>query len=567
MTFKPLPIGVDNFKKLITNGYYYVDKTMLIKELIDNKSNVTLYTRPRRFGKTLNISMLQYFFEKKIDLDGKEEDNFYLFKNTHIMDCSEDYLSYMGKYPVINLSLKSAKQPTFDLSYSCIKEEIISEFKRHINILNDDKILEEDKRKYMKICNRENEEELYITSLKFLCECLNKYYDKKAIILIDEYDVPLENAYFRGFYQEMVDFIRSLFESALKTNVYLEFAVLTGCLRITKESIFTGLNNLDIISILDNYYSEYFGFTEDEVKNMLDFYGVSSKFKTVKSWYNGYLFGDTNVYNPWSTVKIVKDLYKNINVIPSSYWANTSSNSIVRSLIERADINTKAEIEELIMGKSIIKPVHEDITYDEIYKSMDNLWNFLFFTGYLKKVSQKYIDKQNLVELKIPNEEVEYIFRNKILDWFNEKIEHSDLTVLYSAMFDGDSALFEEQLVSLLEESISFNDSYENFYHGFMLGILMNLKKYKVKSNRESGIGRSDIIIQYPNRRGKAVIIELKVANNPKDLELKCNEALEQIEKNRYDMNLVNDGYTDILKYGIAFYKKDCMILKECDKE
>ena len=562
MNFKPLPIGVDNFEDLIINDYYYVDKTLLIKELLDGKAKVTLFTRPRRFGKTLNMSMLQYFFEERIDLDGTVKDNEYLFKDTKIMNEGDKYLKHMGQYPVINLSLKSAKQPDFDMAYACIKGEIAKEFIRHRQVLDDKNMLESVKMKYKRICDEVGDREDYCKSLQFLCECLEIYYGKKVIILIDEYDVPLENAYFSGFYDEMVSFIRSIFESALKTNNSLEFAVLTGCLRISKESIFTGLNNLDIISILNNYYSECFGFTENEVKNMLDFYGVSSKFPMVKSWYNGYLFGDTEVYNPWSSVKIVKDLYKSIDVFPTSYWANTSSNSIVRSLIDRADLTVKEEIGTLIMGKTIEKPVHEDITYDEIYKSMDNLWNFLFFTGYLKKVSQKLKGKDIYLELKIPNEEVDYIFRNKILDWFNEKIQKQDLSKMYDAILDGDELTFENHLVSILEESISFNDSYENFYHGFVLGVLMNMKNYKIKSNRENGKGRSDIIIQYPNRRGKAVIFELKVAKNAQELEKKCVEALEQIEKNKYDMELVNDGYTDILKYGIAFYKKDCMIKK-----
>lgn len=580
MAFKPLPIGIENFKEIIDKNFYYIDKTLVIKELIDSNSKVTLFTRPRRFGKTLNMSMLQYFFEKRIDRNGNIEDNTYLFENTKIMNAGELYSKHMGQYPVINLSLKSAKQPSSELAYECIKSDIAREFERHKYVIESNNISSKDKDFFKRICEREDDEKLYVTSLKFLCECLEKYHRKKVIILIDEYDVPLENSYFEGFYNNMIKFIRSLFESALKTNNSLEFAVLTGCLIIKETptpnvvgvsdshkrqafgSLLTGLNNLDIISILNNYYSEYFGFTENEVEKMLDFYEVSSKFPTVKTWYNGYLFGDTEVYNPWSTVKIVKDLYKDIDVIPTSYWANTSSNSIVRSLIDRADLTTKEEIENLIMGKTIEKPVHEDITYDEIYKSTDNLWNFMFFTGYLKKVSQRYTEKENLLELKIPNEEVEYIFRNKILDWFNEQIKTRDLFAMYEAMFSGDILTFENELVSVLEESISFNDSYENFYHGFFLGTLMNIKNYKVKSNREVGNGRSDIIVKYPNRRGKAVIIELKVAKSTKELAAKCSEGLKQIEKNRYDMELVNEGYEDILKYGIAFYKKDCMIKK-----
>ena len=468
----------------------------------------------------------------------------------------------MGQYPVINLSLKSAKQPDFNLAYSCIKDDIVREFERHKYIIESKNISSEDKDFYKRICAREDDKKLYVTSLKFLCECLDKYHGKKAIILIDEYDVPLENSYFEGFYDDMIKFIRSLFESALKTNNSIEFAVLTGCLRISKESIFTGLNNLDIISILNNYYSEYFGFTENEVKEMLNFYGASSKFDMVKTWYDGYLFGNTEVYNPWSTVKIAKDLYKDIDVIPTSYWANTSSNSIVRSLIDRADLTTKDEIESLIMGKTIEKPVHEDITYDEIYKSMDNLWNFMFFTGYLKKVSQKYDDKENLLELKIPNEEVEYIFRNKILDWFNEQIKTKDLGKLNNAIIDGNTEIFQKKLSKLLRESISFNDTYENFYHGFLLGILMNMRDYKIKSNRETVNGRSDIYIKSPSLFEKSIIIEIKVADSIKNIRSAADNALKQIEEKKYDMELKDEGYEEILKYGIAFYKKDCIIKK-----
>ena len=564
MSFKPLPIGVDNFKKLITNEFYYVDKTLLIKDLLDNKAEVNLFTRPRRFGKTLNISMLKYFFEKSIDNNGLEQDNSALFKNTKIINEDDKYLGYMSKYPVINMSFKSAKQPNFELAYSCIKDDIISEFNRHSYILDSEKISKEDKNTFIRICSKEDDKKLYVTSLKFLCECLQKYHENKVIILIDEYDVPLENSYFRGFYSEMIDFIRSLFESALKTNDSLEFAVITGCLRISKESIFTDLNNLRIISILDNYYSEYFGFTPEEVRQMMKYYEIESKTLMVKKWYNGYLFGDTRVYNPWSVINIVADLYKNINFLPRNYWVNTSSNSIVRNLIDRADLSVKEEIENLIMGKSIEKDIHEDITYDEIYDSMDNLWNFLFFTGYLKKVEEKIDsnDKKTIV-LEIPNAEVKSIFKEKILKWFNDKIKTKDLSKMYNAILNGDSLTFENELVSILEQSISFNDSYENFYHGFLLGVLMNIKNYIVRSNRESGNGRSDIIIRYPNRRGCAVILELKVADNIGELNKKCIEALEQIDRNRYDMDLINDGYTNILKYGIAFYKKDCMIKKK----
>lgn len=556
MNLKPLPIGVDNFKDIRINNYYYVDKTLLIKDILDSKAKVNLFTRPRRFGKTLNISMLQYFFE-----NGKE-DNSYLFNELHIMNEGEKYISHMGQYPVINLSLKSAKQPNYELAYHCLINEIIEEFKRHDYVLNSEK-LHYEKEDYLNIINKKDNKGNMVTSLKFLSRCLQKYHNKKVIILIDEYDVPIENSYFRGFYTEMIDFLRSLFESALKTNEYLEFAIMTGCLRISRESIFTGLNNLNIISILNTHYDEYFGFTENEASEILKYYEFEDKEDIVRKWYNGYLFGECNVYNPWSVNKFIYDLTGTRNALPISYWANTSSNSIVKSLIEKADDDTKAQIEELIAGKTIEKVIHEDITYADIDSSMENLWNFLFFTGYLKKVKVRMNeDNEILITLAIPNEEIRLIYKNTILNWFDEGIKSRDLSKMYEAMLSGDALIFENELVELLTESISFYDAYENFYHGFLLGTLVNLRRYIIKSNRETGKGRSDIIIKYPNRRGAAVILELKVAKSFKEMSNKCDEALNQIEEKQYDKELLEEGYTNIVKYGIAFYKKDCMIKK-----
>ena len=350
MDYKPLPIGIDNFEKLITRGYYFIDKTLFIKDLLDNKGAVSLFTRPRRFGKTLNMSMLQYYFEDMRDeFTGEKKDNCYLFEGLNIMDCGEEYTSHMGKYPVINLSLKSAKQPTFERAFEELKKQIAYEYDRHKFILQDDK-LSDKKERYLKIADVKGNISDYSNSLQFLSQCLEKYYNKKVIILIDEYDVPLENAFFEGFYDDMISFIRSLFESALKTNSSLEFAVITGCLRISKESIFTGLNNLEIISILNKSYDEYFGFTNEEVKRICEDYKIENKYELIKEWYNGYIFGNANVYNPWSVVRFVKNLKIDINEYPSSYWANTSSNSIVKSLIERADDEIKSEIEDLIEG-------------------------------------------------------------------------------------------------------------------------------------------------------------------------------------------------------------------------
>ncbi|WP_294379350.1 AAA family ATPase, partial [uncultured Clostridium sp.] len=516
--------------------------------------------RPRRFGKTLNMSMLQYFFEDERHWNsGEKKDNTALFNGLKIMDTGDKYTSQMGQYPVINLSLKSAKQGSMELAFKCLREEISSEFRRHQFIVESD-ILKDQKEEFMRIARKDEDMSLYVTALKFLSECLYKYFGKKAIILIDEYDVPLENSFFEGFYDKMIKFIRSLFESSLKTNPYLEFAVITGCLRISKGSIFTGLNNLEIISILNKSYDEYFGFTDDEVKKICSDYKMESKYETVKEWYNGYVFGDVNVYNPWSVVRYIKDLTFYIDEFPSSYWANTSSNSIVKTLIERADDITKKEIETLIEGRTIEKPVHEDITYDEIYDSMENLYNFMFFTGYFKMIKQKMEDDKRYLELAIPNKEVKYIFRQKILKWFNAKIKEENRSVLYTSVINGNVEVFQKEVNRLLRKTISFNDAYENFYHGFLVGILSGMEGYIVKSNRECGSGRSDIYIKPLSIFERAVIIELKVCEKPKEIFTKCDDALKQIEEKKYEEELNEEGYEDIIKYGISFYRKDCII-------
>ena len=415
MEHKPLPVGVDNFEHLITREYYFIDKTWFIKELLDKKGSVRLFTRPRRFGKTLNMSMLQYFFEDMRTDSGERKDHAYLFENLQIMEAGEEYLAHMGSYPVISLTLKDAKQPDFELAYEAVKWQIADEYARHQYILQDARLSAE-KDQYMDIRMRKADRSAYNNSIKFLSQCLELYYGKKAIILIDEYDVPLENAFTQNFYNEMAGFIRSLFESAFKTNRSLEFAVITGCLRISKESIFTGLNNLKVLSILDDKYSEYFGFTQKEVRKLCNDFGMPHKYDIIQEWYNGYVFRDTNVYNPWSVVQFLDDLIENENRYPRSYWANTSSNTVVRRLIDMADDNVKSELENLIDGGTVEKPVHDGITYGEVYESMDNLWNFMFFTGYFKKVDERMgEDDTQYLMLAIPNREVRYIFREKIM--------------------------------------------------------------------------------------------------------------------------------------------------------
>ena len=553
MEWTPLPIGVDNFEKLRDRGYYYVDKTLFIKDLIDMHGEVNLFTRPRRFGKTLNMSMLRYFYEIS------DEDRSRLFAGTKIMDAGEKYIEEMGQYPVISLSLKSMKQASYKSAFYCLKEDISREFNRHRN-LSEGIETEEIRLKYHRFAAGTAEDDEYLTALKFLSECLYSFYGRKAVILIDEYDVPLENAYFNGFYDRMVVLIRSLFESALKTNDTLEFAVVTGCLRISKESIFTGLNNLNVVSIMDTTYAEHFGFTQSEVDQILKHYGLEKNHSAVKTWYDGYQFGDTEVYNPWSVISYVNSCYKDKNALLKPYWSNTSSNSIVRTLVERADLSVKQEIEALIEGKTITKPIHEDITYDDMDSTQDNLWNFLFFTGYLKKISEHQDGEEILVEMAIPNSEVRYIYKNTVLRWFEEKTKKKELSPLYESILDGDREKMAEILSENLMETISFYDYQESYYHGFLAGMLKNIGNYIVLSNRESGNGRPDIVLKYPSVRGKAVILEIKVARTYQELESKCDEALRQIEEQKYEEALRQEGYSNILKYGIAFYRKECMV-------
>ncbi|MBO6133833.1 MAG: AAA family ATPase, partial [Lachnospiraceae bacterium] len=455
--YKPLPIGVEFLEKMISNGYYYVDKTLFIKELIDKKGDVNLFTRPRRFGKTLTLDMLRCFFEEGSDPG--------LFSGLKIMEAGEKYTSLMGKFPVIFLTLKSAKTGKEELAFNALRNTIAREFDRHSSVLESSALSDEEISDFLKYRDKKLEPDEYADSLKFLCEIIKKARDKNSIILIDEYDVPLESSFYDGYYGHMVSFIRSLFEGALKTNTALEFAVITGCLRISKESIFTGLNNLKINSILTTNYGEYFGFTDEEVRRILEDYGLSDKYGEVRDWYNGYDFGGKNVYNPWSTIYYVDDHVAKHDAFPKSYWANTSSNSIVRDLVERADDDTKAEIESLIEGGSIEKPVHEDITYGEIYEKQENLWNFMFFTGYLKIISQRFENDVIYATMVIPNRETRYIYSQKIVNWFDKEIvQKSDRGALFDAMKNGDAQGFEREINKLLRPSIGYLDSYENFY-------------------------------------------------------------------------------------------------------
>lgn len=483
----------------------------------------------------------------------------------------------MTGYPVISLSLKSGKQPTYELAYASMKDEIIEEYNRHNYIIESKALLENEKVRFQNIQNGVAEPIQYAKALDFLSKCLEKYHNEKVIILIDEYDVPLENAYFSGFYNEMLGFIRSLFESALKTNPCLAFAVVTGCLRISQDhpsgiplcpemkdkqwkSIFTGLNNLEVISVLNDFYSEHFGFTQEEVEGMLEFYGRPEAYLTMKEWYDGYLFGKTEVYNPWSTINYVKALWRDKHAFPEPFWSNTSSNNIVKRLVETADLSVRGEIENLIKGWSIEKVIHEEITYSEVYDAEDNLWNFLFFTGYLKQSGRRMEGDRHYVIMTIPNTEVRYIYKNVILNWFDKSIKQKDLTSLFHAIEEGDTDKISKELSKSLQETISFYDYAENYYHGFLTGILKNMRTYHVISNRESGLGRPDIIIKAPSVQGKAIIIEIKVAKVYNAMVEKCEEAIQQIAEKNYENIVREEGYRDIIKYGICFYKKECMV-------
>ena len=558
---KKLAIGIENYKELIDKSYYYVDKTLLIQSLLDDGNKVTLFTRPRRFGKTLTLSMLKTFFENEMDWNGKQIENAYYFNNMKIISTGEEYLHHMGKYPVISLSLKAAKQPTFQLAHAQLCEQISNEFSRHRYVLQSSQLLEHEKNKYENLMSGTADKASYVTALKFLSDCLKAYHKENVIVLLDEYDVPLENAYFRGFYDQMTDFIRSLFESVLKSNDSLEFAVITGCLRISKESIFTGINNLKIISVLSQSYAEYFGFTPNEVQEMLAFYHLSEKQEEIGRWYDGYLFGETEVYNPWSVINYISDMIKGDSRFPKPYWSNTSSNNIIRTLIEVSDSSVKQEIEGLIAGHTIEKPVYEDITYEDVYKSQDNLWNFLFFTGYLKSTGQLFEIDTIYITMKIPNEKIRYIYRTTIREWFQEKIKASDYHILYQDIFTGNCTGIENFINDQLSDSISYYDNAENFYHGYLLGVLGGIPAYEIDSNKEHGNGRPDLILKPNHPEKPAAIIELKRVSSFKDMKPACTDALKQIEEKHYAKDLEKEGYTNILKYGICFCKKSCMVI------
>ena len=560
---KPLPVDKSLFDRVIEDGCYYVDKTLFIKDLIDMRAEAVLCTRPRRFGKTLNQTMLKCFFEDTARIGGK--DTRALFRGLKIEEAGERYMEYQGKYPVIYLTFKDAEGESFDETCRMFKKMLSAEFRRHGYIK--EKISDAvDLNLFESLSSGDTDILSYRDSIKFLSKCLEHYHGKKAVVLIDEYDVPLQKSWVCQYYKDMIAFIRPLLGSALKDNPHLQLAVMIGCLRISKESIFTGLNNLKVVSILSDSYSEHFGFTQIEVDAMLKHYGLESKTQILKDWYNGYLFGNTEVYNPLSTVRVVEAWTQNIKRNPEPYWSNTSGNDIVRRLVDIANAEMKTDLETLMAAKTISKPIHEDITYEEIGdgndKDPDNFWNFLFFTGYLKKVGdgQQNEDGELTLNLSIPNIELRYVYKTKIHDWFKEKVSRKDFGPLYTALLDGDAETVQKELGSFLVETISYMDAKEAFYHGVLLGVLAGMCNFTAKSNRETGLGRSDIVLRHTSGRGKAVILELKYTHDMREIVNLSEEAVKQIEDGKYAEELETECYTDIVKYGIAFCKKSCEV-------
>ena len=565
-----LPVGIDDFRKLRESHFYYVDKTRLIEQLLLNWSKVTLFTRPRRFGKTLNMSMLKSFFD--IGTDETLFDGLYISGNKELCD------EYMGKYPVIFLSLKGVEGLTYEEAFEAFVRIMGKEVNRVSFLADSDKLTQIEREQYKGLTIIKNgrlafDKEKLISSLQLLSQLLYKHYGKKTVILIDEYDVPLDKAFQNGYYNEMVSLIRGLFGQALKTNEFLQFAVLTGCLRISKESIFTGLNNFKVMSITDSRFDEQFGFTDEEVRKLLSDYGMDSHFDEVKEWYDGYHFGRADVYCPWDVINHADHLRDDGDAKPQTYWINSSGNSLVRRLINRADSSTKDEIERLIAGEAIEKVIRQDLTYDEIENSIDNIWSVLFTTGYLTKIGEvKLADSESYAyKLVIPNKEVREVFVLQIQEWFKAVVanDNDTMKLLSKAILDKDETVLARQLNIVMGRMISVldtkapDDMKENFYHGLLLGLLRGSNPdWLIKSNRESGDGFSDILIK-PENPDLGIVIEVKYAKEFKGLDAACDAAMAQIKQKRYDETLRDEGRCDILAYGIAFCRKRCRVAGE----
>ena len=553
MKHKPLPIGVEDFKRLVDNEYYFVDKTLMIKELLENKETVNLFTRPRRFGKTLNMSMLQRFFE------ATEKSNAYLFGDLKIAAYPE-YMAYQGQYPVISISLKSMKQASYTDAFYMYKNLIAKEYEKHKIILESNQILESEKEIFRNIMEQRADQNVYLNSIRTLSDILAKYYEKNVIILIDEYDVPLENAYHEGFYDDMTNLIRSCFESALKTNPSLEFAVLTGCLRVSRESIFTGLNNLKTYSITKNKFSQYFGFTREEMQEILQTFSLEQYAGTIAKWYDGYRFGLTEIYNPWSVLNCIDSYLQNDMVACEPYWSNTSSNRIVKRLIEESNERTKSMVEELINGTPIHTQIFEDVTYGTIDVNQDYIWSFLLFTGYLKIISCETIGDETYYDMVIPNVEIKSIYKNTIRSWFIDHLNRDSRTDILESVIHADAEKLEDLLCTWLTNTISCFDEQENYYHGFVTGLVSGFNGYMVVSNRESGNGRFDLVIKQRSRWHHAAILEFKVVEKYNQMTKACEDALRQIEEKDYEASLRDEQYESIAKLGICFCQKRCRV-------
>lgn len=550
---KKLPIGEENFSFIREQGFYYADKSLMIRDLLNGSGKVNLFTRPRRFGKTLNMSMLKAFF----DVNGDKS----VFDGLAISAEKELCDKYMGKFPVVSLSLKSVEGLSFEAARDRVRSLIREEASRFEFLSNSEGTTDADKSAFLRILRGEDTQSDIIDALKLLTRMLTKHYGQKAVILIDEYDVPLDKAYSNGYYNEMVSLIRSMFGQALKTNDYLQFAVLTGCLRISKESIFTGLNNLKVYSIADANFDEYFGFTESEVEQMLEYYGLQDHSAEIKEWYDGYRIGLQNVYCPWDVINYCYDLRADKDLQPQAYWINTSGNDMVRRLIDKSSTGTeRLEIERLIAGEAISKAINDKLTYNEIDQDINNIWSVLFMTGYL---TMRGRPNNGVYKLVIPNKEVRQIYTEQVLKWFKEKAaaETDMLSSLYTAFSKGDANTIIDILNKQLRYTISFNDARESFYHGFLLALLNNCADWRATSNRETGEGRSDILIESIDGN-LGIVIEIKYAKEG-NLEKACEDAMKQIEQKDYVAVLQSYSVPDIWKYGIAFYKKKCLVVAQ----
>ena len=551
MLTKKLPVGIDSFEKLRREDFYYVDKTRMIVDLMANWGEVNLFTRPRRFGKTLNMSMLKCFFEIGTDKS--------LFDGLRVSEEKALCETYMGKYPVVFVSLKGVDGLTFEDAYRRLRGIIREEALRLSFLKYSEELDADDLRSFLRILSEEDTSADMVSSLRMLCSLLEKHYGQKPILLIDEYDVPLDKAYYHGYYPQMIDLIRAMFQAALKTNSSLFFAVLTGCLRVSKESIFTGLNNLMVHSISDPSFDEYFGFTDEEVGKMLSDYGLEAHHQEAREWYDGYRFGGQDVYCPWDVINYVYALRVDPQAEPKAYWLNTSGNAMVRELISKsADGTTQMEIERLIEGETITKTLNEQLTHNEIRSSIGNIWSLLYMTGYLTTAQKP---SGSRYELRIPNREVRQIYMQQVLSWFEDKAsaETDKLTNLYAAFETGDVDTIKEILDEQLLDTVSFYDAHESFYHGFLLALLSTCASWNVSSNIETGRGRSDIIAGRKDRK-VGFVVEVKDVKDEEKLDAACEAALRQIDERDYTAILRRFRVKEIHKYGIAFWDKECRI-------